>query len=54
MMKKLVALLSLVIVTFGATGCNTMKGVGKDVERGGEKVQDAAQDAQTGSHSDSK
>jgi len=25
-------------------GCNTMAGAGKDIERGGEKVQDAAQD----------
>lgn len=27
-------------------GCNTMKGFGKDVERGGEHVQDAAQKTQ--------
>lgn len=26
-----------------ATGCNTMNGAGKDIERGGEKIQDAAQ-----------
>ncbi|MFP5418806.1 MAG: entericidin A/B family lipoprotein [Gammaproteobacteria bacterium] len=25
-------------------GCNTVAGAGKDIERGGEKVQDAAQD----------
>ncbi len=24
------------------TGCNTMRGFGKDIERGGERVQDAA------------
>ncbi|MCW7536661.1 entericidin A/B family lipoprotein [Aquabacterium sp. A7-Y] len=28
--------------TLGA--CNTVQGVGEDVERGGEKLQDAAQD----------
>jgi len=27
-------------------GCNTMKGAGKDVERGGEKIQGAADGAQ--------
>jgi entericidin B len=26
-----------------ATGCNTVQGAGKDIERGGEKLQDAAQ-----------
>lgn len=25
-----------------AAGCNTMEGAGKDIERGGEKIQDAA------------
>ncbi len=27
-------------------GCNTMRGFGRDVERGGERVQDAATNAQ--------
>ena len=27
---------------FFTTGCNTMKGVGRDVEKAGEAVQDAA------------
>lgn len=40
-MKKLIAVMG-VLVVMGLTGCNTMKGMGKDVERGGEKVQDAA------------
>jgi predicted small secreted protein len=26
-----------------ATGCNTMSGAGKDIERGGEKMQGAAE-----------
>lgn len=26
-----------------ASGCNTMQGAGKDIEKGGEKIQDAAQ-----------
>jgi predicted small secreted protein len=40
-MKKLFAVMGVLMV-IGVTGCNTMKGMGKDVERGGEKVQDAA------------
>ena len=27
---------------FGSLGCNTVHGVGQDIERGGEKTQDAA------------
>ena len=45
MAKKLIALI-LFISLGGLAGCNTMQGVGKDVERGGEKVQDAAKDVQ--------
>ena len=38
----------LVLATFaaGLMACNTVKGMGKDVERGGEKVQDAASSTQ--------
>lgn len=40
-MKKLMAVLML--LAMGAlAGCNTMSGVGKDVERGGEKIQGSA------------
>jgi predicted small secreted protein len=43
MIRKLATLLML--VSFGVlSGCNTMEGVGKDVERGGEKVQGAAKE----------
>jgi entericidin B len=34
------AVAALVVVT--VTGCNTMRGLGKDIERGGEKLQDAS------------
>ena len=27
----------------GSTGCNTVQGMGRDIERGGEKTQDAAE-----------
>ena len=43
MQKTLIAIL----VAAGLTaGCNTMQGAGKDLERGGEKVQDTAKDVQ--------
>lgn len=41
-MKKLTTLISLVVFAVGLSGCNTFRGIGQDVERGGEKVQDAA------------
>jgi predicted small secreted protein len=44
-MKKLYAAIGIVMM-IGLAGCNTMKGFGKDVEHGGEKVQDAAQKQQ--------
>ena len=40
-MKKLFAVMGVLMV-IGLTGCNTMRGMGKDVERGGEKVQESA------------
>ena len=40
-MKKLMALLSLLMIA-GLAGCNTMEGLGQDVERGGEKLQKEA------------
>jgi entericidin B len=36
-------LIAVVLVAFFAAGCNTMAGAGKDIERGGEKVQGAAE-----------
>jgi predicted small secreted protein len=41
-MKTISSLLSILLVTIGLSACNTMHGFGKDVERGGEKVQNAA------------
>jgi len=34
------------ILIVSAVGCNTIKGAGKDIERGGEKVQGAAEGVQ--------
>lgn len=44
MLKRLMVLVSLVSIT-ALAGCNTMRGVGEDVERGGEKIQGAADKA---------
>ena len=42
-MRKLMAIFALLM--FGAlVGCNTIEGAGRDIERGGEKIQDKAQD----------
>lgn len=45
-MKKIASLFSILLFVFGLTACNTMKGFGQDVERGGEKVQGAAEKQQ--------
>jgi entericidin B len=42
-MKTLLAFF-MACVFAALAGCNTVEGAGKDIERGGEKVQDAAQD----------
>jgi predicted small secreted protein len=44
-MKKLYAIFGILMV-IGLAGCNTMKGMGQDVERGGEKMQNAAEKQQ--------
>lgn len=42
-MKRLIAaVMSAVLVALA--GCNTIEGAGRDLERGGEKVQDTAKD----------
>jgi predicted small secreted protein len=38
-MKKRIVAICLLAVAVLATGCNTINGMGKDVERVGEKVQ---------------
>jgi predicted small secreted protein len=45
MQRKLLLTLLLALSTLAAA-CNTVHGIGKDIERGGEKLQDASQDAQ--------
>ena len=43
-MKTMIAM--ILASAFVLTGCNTVAGAGKDMERGGEKVQDTAKDVQ--------
>jgi entericidin B len=42
-MKSLIAILAAALLATLA-GCNTIEGAGRDLERGGEKVQDTAKD----------
>ncbi len=44
MKRTVTAFLLIALSTLAA--CNTVQGIGKDVERGGEKVQDTARDVQ--------
>ena len=44
-MKRLLTLCALLAFT-AAAGCNTFRGMGKDVERGGERMQGTASDVQ--------
>ena len=46
-MKKTISMLSILMFAFSLSACNTMKGFGKDVERGGEKVQGASEKQQS-------
>ncbi len=41
-LSRIVISLGVIAFTLSLSACNTMRGVGKDVERGGEHVQDAA------------
>ncbi len=44
MLNKILATIVILSVIGVFAGCNTMEGVGKDLERGGEKMQDSAKD----------
>jgi len=41
-MKKLMAVFALMFAAGVLTGCNTIEGMGRDIERGGEKLQNQA------------
>jgi len=42
MLKRILATIMLLGILGTVTGCNTMSGVGRDIERGGEKIQEKA------------
>jgi predicted small secreted protein len=42
MMKNIFMLMALFGILRAATGCNTFHGIGKDIERAGQKTQEAA------------
>ncbi|MFA6179108.1 MAG: entericidin A/B family lipoprotein [Methylophilaceae bacterium] len=41
-MNRILAVVLLVAGVLALTACNTMEGVGKDVQKGGEKIENAA------------
>ena len=49
-MAKRISIFIIILLGSALSACNTMRGIGQDVERGGEKVQDAA----TGTQKNSK
>ena len=44
MIKKIVSIAAIISVFGILSACNTFAGMGKDVQSGGHKVEDAAQD----------
>ena len=44
MCQRILAILTLLAVLGTIAGCNTIEGMGKDIERGGEATQDTAKD----------
>ena len=47
MRKSVVALLSVLFFAVLLSGCNTIEGLGKDVKKGGEKIERAAERAKS-------
>ncbi len=45
-MRVAAALLVGALIGIGVLGCNTIRGAGRDVEKGGQGIQDAADGAQ--------
>jgi predicted small secreted protein len=46
MLKKLLYTLAAMATVFALSACNTMTGVGKDVEKGGQKIQEESKETQ--------
>jgi len=45
--KLMLVLVALSLGTIPLTGCNTVQGAGKDIQKGGEKVQEEAKEHKT-------
>jgi predicted small secreted protein len=47
MLKKIIYCFAALAAALTLSACNTMSGVGKDVEKGGQKIQDEAKEHKT-------
>ena len=47
MLKKLIYCFAALTAALTLSACNTMAGVGKDVERGGQKIQEESKEHKT-------
>jgi len=47
MVKKIIYCFAALAAALTLSACNTMSGVGKDVERGGQKIQEEAKEHKT-------
>ncbi|MBV1777333.1 entericidin A/B family lipoprotein [Burkholderiaceae bacterium DAT-1] len=41
-MKRKALILMMISAVFGLTACNTMRGIGEDIKKGGEAIEKAA------------
>lgn len=44
-MSKMLALLTVLLAGIGLSACNTVEGAGQDIQRGGEAIEEGANDA---------
>ncbi len=44
-MKTMMTYIMLLCLGFSATACNTVEGLGRDIEAGGDAIEDTAHDA---------
>lgn len=45
--KLVVALVAGALISIGALGCNTFKGAGRDIQKGGQGIENAADGARS-------
>lgn len=45
-MKKVTSVIGILLFSIGLSACNTMAGMGKDIERGGDRLEGAAEKQQ--------